>query len=264
MKKLYFGSNLKMYKTIEETSAYLKKLTSLTSDISRDDMELFIIPSYTSLPRAAEETDRKLCLLGAQNMAWEDEGQFTGEISPLMLKEMKLDLVMIGHSERRHVFGENDREENFKVRASLKHGFKTLLCIGETAEEKEYGISREILRQQLKIGFYGVDPKDIPQIWVAYEPVWSIGVNGVPASAEYAEEMHMEIKASLREIFGTKADEIPCLYGGSVNPSNAEKLIVQPSIDGLFTGRAAWDADKFNELIRMAMEADKKNRRHAA
>ena len=144
--------------------------------------------------------------------------------------------------------------ENKKVKAALSHGFKTLLCIGETAEQKEYGISAETLRSQLKIGFYGVSPEECKNIWVAYEPVWSIGVNGTPASADYAEAMHKEIKTALYEIFGEKSEEIPVLYGGSVNPGNAESLIVQPSIDGLFVGRAAWDADKFDTLIRDAMK----------
>lgn len=251
-KKLYFGSNLKMYKTIEETVAYLQKLVENTKDISRDEIELFIIPSYTTLESATKNVDRNYVMLGAQNMCWEDQGQFTGEISPLMLKELGLDLVMIGHSERRHVFGETDAEENKKVKAALNHGFTTLLCIGETAEEKEFGISPEVLRTQLKVGFHGVSADNIGKIWVAYEPVWSIGVNGTPASADYAEEMHKVIKECLQEIFGEASAEIPVLYGGSVNPGNANELIVQPSIDGLFTGRAAWDADKFNKLIRDA------------
>lgn len=152
----------------------------------------------------------------------------------------------------RHMFGETDVEENKKVKAALNHGFTTLLCIGETAEEKDFGISAEVLRTQLKIGFHDVPVSQVPNIWVAYEPVWSIGVNGTPASADYAEKMHKVIKACLREIFGDVADEIPVLYGGSVNPGNANELIVQPSIDGLFTGRAAWQADNFDKLIRDA------------
>lgn len=254
-KKLYFGSNLKMYKGIAETVNYLQDLVEYTKDISRDEIELFIIPSYTTLSNAVRNVDRSYVKLGAQNMCWEDEGQFTGEISPLMLKELSLDLVMIGHSERRHVFGETDAEENKKVKAALNHGFTTLLCIGETAEEKDFGISAEVLRTQLKVGFHDVPASCIPNMWVAYEPVWSIGVNGTPASADYAEEMHKVIKGCLREIFGEKADDIPVLYGGSVNPGNANELIVQPSIDGLFTGRAAWQADKFNQLIRDAKKA---------
>lgn len=252
MKKLYFGSNLKMYKNIQDTVAYLQRLVENTKDISREEIELFIIPSYTTLDSATKNVDRDYVKLGAQNMCWEDQGQFTGEISPLMLEELGLDLVMIGHSERRHVFGETDAEENLKVKAALNHGFTTLLCIGETAEEKNYGISPEVLRTQLKVGFHDVPVSQMPNIWVAYEPVWSIGVNGTPASADYAEEMHKVIKGCLVEIFGEAGKEIPVLYGGSVNPGNANELIVQPSIDGLFTGRAAWDADKFDALIRDA------------
>lgn len=252
-KKLYFGSNLKMYKNIQDTVSYLQKLEENTKDI--ENIQLFIIPSYTTLERASAAVNHERIMIGAQNMCWEEEGQFTGEISPLMLQECGLDLVMIGHSERRHVFGENDYDENKKVLASLAHGFTTLLCIGETLQQKEYGISREVLREQLLIGFHDVKDEDIDKIWVAYEPVWSIGVNGIPASADYAEEMHKEIKACLNERFGEKSANIPVVYGGSVNPTNASELIVQPSIDGLFTGRAAWDADKFDALIRQGLEA---------
>ena len=254
-KKIYFGSNLKMYKTIAQTQDYLKELTERTKDISRDRITLFIIPSYTSLEDASRTTDHGLCLLGAQNMCWEESGQFTGEISPLMLNEIGMDLVMIGHSERRHVFRETDSEENQKVASALEHGMRALLCIGETLEQKMYGISPEILRMQMKIGFHGIDPSFADRIWVAYEPVWSIGVNGIPATAEYAEQMHAVMKGCLREIFGDAGDQIPCLYGGSVNPGNARELISQKSIDGLFVGRSAWQADKFDILIRDALDA---------
>lgn len=254
MKKLYFGTNLKMYKTIQDTVGYLQKLVENTKDISREEIELFVIPSFTSLPGATAEVDRQYVKLGAQNMCWEEQGQFTGEISPLMLKELGLDLVMIGHSERRHVFGETDIQENKKVLCALEHGFTTLLCIGETDEEKEYGISDEVLRTQLIVGFHGVTPEQAKNLWVAYEPVWAIGVNGKPASVEYAEAKHQVIKQCLKELFGEEiAAQIPVLYGGSVNPGNANQLIVQPSIDGLFTGRSAWQADAFDKLIRDAM-----------
>lgn len=259
MKKLYFGSNLKMYKGIKDTTEYLQNLVELTKDISREEMELFIIPSYTTLSHAVECAERQYVRLGAQNMCWEDQGQFTGEISPVMLKEMDLNLVMIGHSERRHVFGESDVEENKKVKAALNHGLKALLCIGETAEQKNFGISAEVLKMQLKIGFHGVDVSKVPDIWVAYEPVWSIGVNGTPATADYAEEMHKVIKETLEEIFGEAGKEIPVLYGGSVNSGNANELIVQPSIDGLFVGRSAWNAESFNKLIRDAKAAYEEN-----
>ncbi len=254
MKKLYFGTNLKMYKNIADTVSYLQKLVENTKDISREEIELFVIPSFTTLQSATEKVDRAYVKLGAQNMCWEEQGQFTGEISPLMLGELGLDLVMIGHSERRHVFGETDYEENKKVLCALNHGFTTLLCIGETDQEKEYGISNEVLRTQLIAGFHGVTPEMAKNLWVAYEPVWAIGVNGKPASVEYAEEKHQVIKQCLVELFGEEVGlSIPVLYGGSVNPGNANQLIAQPSIDGLFTGRSAWQADAFDKLIRDAM-----------
>lgn len=253
MKKLYFGSNLKMYKTIRETAEYLGELAKRTKDIDRNEMELFIIPSYTSLAEAAKTVEPHLVKLGAQNMCWEEKGQFTGEISPLMLKELGIELVMVGHSERRHVFHESDEEENRKVRCVLEQGMKALLCIGETAKEKEYSTSAETLRTQLKVGLYKVSEKWIPDIRIAYEPVWSIGVNGTPASAGYAQRMHRMIKQTLIEVFGEASGKIPVLYGGSVNLQNAEELIVQPDIDGLFVGRAAWDAEPFDRLIRRAM-----------
>lgn len=255
MKKIYFGTNLKMYKTIQMTVEYLKCLEELTGDISREEMELFVIPSYTSLDCAVKHTESHLVRLGAQNMNWEDEGAFTGDISPVMLKELGLDLVMIGHSERRHIFRETDTEENQKVKTALRHGFTALLCIGETAGDRAFGISTEVLRTQIKIGFHGVSREEIGNLRVAYEPVWSIGVNGTPAAAEYAENMHKEIKKVLEELFGEEGRQIPVLYGGSVNPGNACQLIVQDSIDGLYVGRAAWEASAFNRLIRESMEA---------
>lgn len=259
-KKLYFGTNLKMYKNISETTEYLTSLVENTKDISRDEIELFVIPSYTSLSDSVKCVDKKYIKLGAQNMCWEDKGQFTGEISPLMLKELDLDIVEIGHSERRHVFGETNQDECKKVNAALRHGFTALLCIGETLEEKEFNTSDEVLKTQLKIGLANVTEKDIENLWVAYEPVWAIGVNGIPASVEYAQEKHHLIKETLFEMFGEKSSKIPVLYGGSVNPGNANDLIIQPSIDGLFVGRSAWNAGPFNELIRDAMDAYKSNK----
>lgn len=259
MKKLYFGSNLKMYKTAAQTQEYLQQLANLTAERDREKTELFIIPSYTSLPDAVKTVRSDQIILGAQNMCWEEEGQFTGEISPLMLKELGIRLVMIGHSERRHVFGETDQEENEKVKAALNHGMTALLCIGETGEQREYGVSEEALRTQLKIGLHNVAPVRMDQLWIAYEPVWSIGVNGIPASAEYAEKMHRTIKDMLGELFGGAGSNIPVLYGGSVNSENACELITLPSVDGLFVGRSAWQAADFNTLIRAALSAADKS-----
>jgi len=250
MKRLLMGTNLKMYKTAAETQAYLSALQSLTQDLRRD-VTLFVIPSYPALERAASTVRNKAILLGAQNMHPEEQGQFTGEVSPLMLQEFGLDIVEIGHSERRHVFGETDEQENRKVLSALRHGFTALLCVGETARQKAYGVCDEALAMQLRIGLSGVLPEQAARVWVAYEPTWAIGAEGVPAPAEYVRARHAGIRRVLGELFS--GAEIPVLYGGSVNPQNAEELIAQPGVDGLFTGRAAWDAAKFDALIRQAL-----------
>lgn len=250
---LYMGTNLKMYKTTKETVSYLTELYELTRDIDDTNLTLFVIPSFTSLESARGCVPRDGVMLGAQNMHWEDQGQFTGEVSPLMVKETGAQIIEIGHSERRHVMGETDEQENKKVRTALRHGFTALLCIGETKEQKDLNISDEILSIQLKAGLYGVEKQELGRIWIAYEPVWAIGVNGTPASAEYAAEKHGVIKAVLKGLFGEDAARVPVLYGGSVNPGNASELIVQDNIDGLFVGRSAWNAADFNSLIRQVM-----------
>lgn len=255
-KRIYLGTNTKMYKTIADTRAYLSALKELTADIPEEQAELFVIPSFTSLAAAREILQGSRIRLGAQNMCWEDQGQFTGEISPLMLKELAVDLVEIGHSERRHVFGETDEEERKKVTAAVRHGFRALLCVGETLEQKEYGISDEVLRIQLKVGLGDMRPEDGGRLMVAYEPVWAIGVHGIPAGEDYVNERHRVMKQTLAELLGEEAArEIPVLYGGSVNPGNAVPLIRQPDVDGLFIGRSAWEAHDFNRIIRSVLEA---------
>lgn len=249
--KLYLGTNTKMYKTIAQTVSFLSDLRDLTSDIPRDNLELFVIPSFTTLERARNTVTPSEIHLGAQNMGWEQEGQFSGEISPVMLKEVGTEIVMIGHSERRHVLGETDEMENKKVICALKNGLTPLLCVGETGQEKELGLSDEVLRTQIKVGLHGVSKEDTVKVWIAYEPVWAIGVNGVPASKEYAEEKHCVMRSVLHELYGEEiGDQIPLLYGGSVNPENAPGLIGRQNIDGLFIGRSAWQADRFASIIR--------------
>lgn len=249
MKRVYLGTNTKMYKTIAQTVDYLQELHELTKNISREEMELFVIPSFTTLERARACVPEESILLGAQNMGWEDEGQFTGEISPLMLKEVGVRIVEIGHSERRHILKETDDMENRKVLCALRHRFTPLLCIGETGEQKEKGLSDEVLRMQIKRGLYNVSPEEAKNLWIAYEPVWAIGVGGIPATKEYAAEKHKTIRTALKELFGAVADEIPLLYGGSVNSGNAVELLQMPEIDGLFIGRSAWDAKNFHRII---------------
>ncbi len=259
MRRIYLGSNLKMYKGVQETVEYLRELESLTADLDRSLTELFILPSYTALDQASKAMEHGRILLGAQNMCWEEQGQYTGEISPLMLRELNMDLVMIGHSERRQLFGESDEEENRKVRASLEHGFITLLCVGETEREKKLGIAKEVLRRQLIVGLQGVSAAKAHDIRIAYEPVWSIGAVGICAGADYAQSRHEEIRGCLLDIFGSAGTEIPVLYGGSVNLHNAEELIQKPDIDGLFIGRVAWEAKSFAALIRMVRAASERS-----
>lgn len=253
LNKIYLGTNTKMYKSISDTVEFLGRLCELTRDIDRKLLELFVIPSYTALNEARRTVSKECIKLGAQNMCWEDEGQFTGEISPLMLKEIGINIVEIGHSERRHGMGETDEMEKKKVSAALRHGFTPLLCIGETLEQKNYGISDEILKIQLKIGLSEVTKEQAKNIWIAYEPVWAIGVNGIPADEGYANEKHGVIKETLAAMFGEEGRDIPVLYGGSVNPSNAEPLIKEANIDGLFIGRSAWQADNFYKIIQSVL-----------
>lgn len=259
MKKLLIGTNLKMYKGITETIAYLSELSTLTSEL-KNDLELFVIPSYTSLDRSHQITCDSHIRLGAQNMYPALEGQFTGEISPLMLKEVGVSIIEIGHSERRHVLGENDQFLNKKVLTAVEQNFTALLCIGETAEQKSFGISDEILRIQLAIGLKDVKPEQLNQVWIAYEPVWAIGVGGVPADPDYVELRHETIQNKIREMFGP--NQIPVLYGGSVNPSNAEGLLSRRFVDGLFVGRAAWEAEKFTKLINQILPIWKGKNEH--
>lgn len=252
--KLYLGTNTKMYKTIAQTEAFLTDLAELTKDISRKEMTLFVIPSFTTLERARKCVAKDAISIGAQNMGWEEEGQFSGEISPLMLKEVGAEIVMIGHSERRHVLLETNEMERKKVHCALRNGLTPLLCIGETSEEKALGLSDEILRTQLKIGLQNLSSEDAAKVWVAYEPVWAIGVNGVPATKEYAQEKHGVIRKCLAELFGEEvAGGIPLLYGGSVNHDNAPELIEMENIDGLFIGRSAWAADRFSDIIHTVL-----------
>ena len=250
--KLHIGTNLKMYKTIKETVSYLTDLERLTSDLSHE-LCLFVIPSYTALPplpllwtTPGSGWVRRICI-------GRKEASSPARFHPFMLQELDLEIVEIGHSERRHVFRETDIEENKKVISAIRHGFIALLCVGETAEDKELDIGDERLRQQLKVGLHGLSEADCGKLWVAYEPVWAIGVHGIPARSDYADAKHRMIRETLLQLFPQEGRDVPILYGGSVNPENACDLIHQPAIDGLFIGRSAWEASRFNTLIRQVL-----------
>ncbi len=254
MRKIYLGTNTKMYKTIKDTIEFVTTLADNTKEIPRDKIELFVIPSYTAIGPARQAVSKDLITMGAQNMHWAKEGQFTGEISPVMLKEVGTEIIELGHSERRHKMGELDIDINKKLLTSLEYEFRPLLCIGETKEQKGAGQTLKTLRIQLKVGLDGIGEKDISKVMVAYEPVWAIGVDGVPASPEYAEEIHQEIRALLVEILGEAAKDIPILYGGSVNNDNFSQLIAKDEVNGLFIGRSAWDAYNFTKIIHAVYE----------
>ncbi len=254
-KKLYFGTNTKMSMTDSEAVAFLTELADCTGRFANENVQLFVIPSFTVLHRAREILKDTKVLLGAQNMCWEERGQFTGEISPLSLVENGVRIAEIGHSERRHVFGESDFDESRKVKAACEHGLTALLCIGETAQQKEVGISDEILSMQIKIGLHESDKACCAKrLWVAYEPVWAIGVNGTPAAPEYVCARHHTIRGVLQSIFGeTAGQEIPIFYGGSVNKGNATEIIQMPDVDGLFVGRAAWQAQNYADMVQAVL-----------
>lgn len=255
-RRVYLGTNTKMYKNIAQTCSFLKELSELTAGLSRERLELFVIPSYTALEAARKAVPPSIVKLGAQNMAWLDEGPLTGEISPLMLREVGVEIVEIGHSERRHILRENLGIIREKVLCAAGHGFTVLLCVGETAEEKETGCMDDVLRIQLKTALHGLSPECLGRLWVAYEPVWAIGENGIPASGEYAEARHKALRETLCQLFGQRAAEaIPLLYGGSVNSENAVGLIGMDHIDGLFIGRSAWDAKQFSAIIRDVLDS---------
>jgi triosephosphate isomerase len=180
-------------------------------------------------------------------MHWADQGAWTGEVSPLMLKDCKLDIVELGHSERREHFGETDETVGLKTEAAVRHGMIPLICIGETLPEREAGRAAEVLEQQVRGALSKLsDDQKSAEILLAYEPVWAIGENGIPATSDYADARQAEIIAVAQDVLGRK---VPCLYGGSVNPGNCEELISCPHIDGLFIGRSAWNVEGYLDIL---------------
>ncbi len=180
-------------------------------------------------------------------MHWADQGAWTGEISAPMLTDCGLDIVELGHSERREHFGETDQTVGLKVEAAVRHGLIPLICIGETLEERQAGRATEVLSAQVR-GALGrlSDDQKAATILLAYEPVWAIGENGIPATSDYADARQAEIIATAQDVLGRR---VPCLYGGSVNPDNCQELIACPHIDGLFIGRSAWAVEGYLDIL---------------
>ncbi|WP_114836286.1 triose-phosphate isomerase (plasmid) [Agrobacterium tumefaciens] len=245
-RQFWVGTSWKMNKTQSEARQFAQALSE--ADASADPrIQRFVIPPFTAVREVKSILSASSAKVGAQNMHWADEGAWTGEISPLMLKDCDLDIVELGHSERREFFGETDQTVGLKTEAAVRHGLIPLICIGETLENRESGRAAEVLETQVRgaLSKLAGDQKNA-EILLAYEPVWAIGVNGIPASSDYADARQAEIIAVAQDVLGRR---IPCLYGGSVNPDNCEELISCPSVGGLFIGRSAWKVEGYLNIL---------------
>lgn len=251
-----FGTNLKMNKNAREAAEYAAVLRQRIRGMKLEaNIQIFVIPPYTSI-EAVKESGGGAFWVGAQNMHWEESGAYTGEISTAMLAELGIDLVMLGHSERREMFHETDAMINKKVLAALRAGFRALVCIGETAMDREFNTARETCARQLRIAMNGVAAEDAERIILLYEPAWAIGVHGVIAAPSYIREMRFHFQAILEELFGgSRCGRIPILYGGSVSAGGAAELLLNSEMDGLGVGRSALDATAFANLIESCLAA---------
>jgi triosephosphate isomerase len=213
------------------------------------DRDVMIAPPYTALAEVKKIIAGSAVILGSQNVHWEEQGAFTGEISGTMLKDLGCDMAIVGHSERRHVFGETDRMINKRISGALKFGLIPVFCIGETLEQREAGQTMAVLEDQVRAGLDEIKLKDGNQIVVAYEPVWAIGT-GKTATEAQAQEAHYFIRKLLDEIYEKNiAGQIRILYGGSVKPDNIDILMQQDDIDGALVGGAALNAESFERII---------------
>ena len=245
-RNFWVGTSWKMNKTLAETKVFAEGLKA--ADGGRDArIQRFVIPPFTAVREVKALLADTSVKVGAQNMHWANEGAWTGEVSPVMLKDCNLDLVELGHSERREHFGETDETVGLKTEAAVRHGLVPLICIGETLADREGGRAAEVLAQQVRGALSRLDAtQKQAEILLAYEPVWAIGEKGIPATADYANARHAEIAEVAEKILGRR---IPCLYGGSVNPQNCEELIACPDIDGLFIGRSAWKVEGYLDIL---------------
>jgi triosephosphate isomerase len=250
-RRVWIGTSWKMNKTLAEACAFAEALAA--ADGARDDrIQRFVIPPFTVARQVKAILSDTSVKVGAQNMHWTADGAWTGEISPTMLIDCGLDLVELGHSERREHFGETDETVGLKTEAAVRYGLAPLICIGETSAERESGRARTVLEIQVRRALARLnDQQKSAPILFAYEPVWAIGVNGVPATADYADARHAEIAAIAEDVLGRR---VPCLYGGSVNANNCVELIACPHVDGLFIGRSAWQVEGYLDILTRCSE----------
>lgn len=247
MRSYYIAGNWKMHKTVGESVALAKSLVSALGDCRE---KVMIAPAFTSLAAVSEAIRGSRLILGAQNMAVEEQGAHTGEVSVLMLKDLGVRAVILGHSERRHTYGESDDLVNRKVRLALAHGLDPILCVGETLEEREAGKLERVVGTQLRDGLKGVSADEFKRVTIAYEPVWAIGT-GKTATPEDADSVHAFCRKVLAELYGQDAAKSVCIqYGGSVKPENAAALMAKPNIDGALVGGASLKAETFVPIAK--------------
>ena len=248
MRRPLIAGNWKMYKTSAEAVDFVKKFLTLVSGVA--DRDVMIAPAFTALEAVAAALKGTEVGLGAQDVFWEAEGAFTGQVSPPMLTAAGCRYVIIGHSERRQFFGETDDTVNCKIRATLKSGLIPVMCVGESEKQREAGQTFSILDKQVKDGLRSFVSDELGSLVIAYEPVWAIGT-GKTATAAQAEETHAYIRSLIKGLFGADmAALMRVLYGGSVKPENASELMAMADIDGALVGGASLNPDSFSKIVK--------------
>lgn len=247
-RKKLMAANWKMYKTPQQAQDFLRAFLPMVDGHDRD--EIAICPSFVCLPAVVEALAGHYIGIGAQNLHWEREGAYTGEVSAAMLKAVGCTHVIIGHSERRQYFGENDDTVNRKLQAALPAGLTPIVCVGEVLQERESGLTEEVLRRQCQRGLRGISGDQARTLVIAYEPVWAIGT-GKTATPQIAAEAHIVIRAEAAKALGkVAADNMRILYGGSVKPENAKALMSESEIDGALVGGASLDPKSFTAIVK--------------
>lgn len=249
LRKAVIAGNWKMNNTPAQTTALINEMKPLVKDA---DCDVIICAPFVDLQAALEASEGSNIKIGAENCHWAESGAFTGEVSAVMLKEMGVPYVIIGHSERRQYFGETDETVNKRVRAALDAGLKVILCVGEVLEQREQGVTFEVVGMQTKIALQGVSEEELKNVIIAYEPVWAIGT-GKTATADQADEVNGYIRSVIEELYGKKAaDAFVVQYGGSMNAKNAEELLAKENVDGGLIGGASLKAEDFSVIVKAA------------
>jgi len=251
MRKNVIAGNWKMNNDLKESEKLIVELKNLLKN-EKPNCDVIVCPPFTSLSEASKLVSGSQIKLGAQNMHFEESGAFTGEISASMLKSVGCEYVILGHSERRHIFGESDEVINKKIKKALSAGLKPIFCVGELLEERENGTTNDVVKRQVLKGLDGISDEDMKNVIVAYEPVWAIGT-GKTASPAQAQEVHEFIRDLIEIDYSLEvANDLVIQYGGSVKPDNAKELLSQKDIDGALVGGACLKADSFLGIIKGA------------